>query len=67
MSKITIVNNSNVMSDRAAMSSVLHFMEEDQSKFPIVVALTDGSKAIIARKEELRKTKYTLWDMKGGS
>ena len=57
------------MSDRGAMSAVLHYMDEGPLKFPIVISLTYGSKAIIARikiKEDI-STKYTVWDMKGDS
>jgi hypothetical protein len=54
------------MSDRGAMSAVLHYMDESPLEFPITLALTDGSKAIITRikiKEDI-STKYTIWDMK---
>ena len=66
MSKVVVINNSNVMSDAGAVSTVLRHMDEDPSEFPIVISLTDGSKAIIARikiKEDI-STKYTIWDMK---
>ena len=60
------------MSEQSAVASVLSCMDLDQSEFPIVIELTDGSRAIITRKVienefGLIKTKYTVWDMKGDS
>ena len=60
------------MSEPSAVASVLSCMGLDQSEFPIVIELTDGGRAIIARKVienefGLIKTKYTFWDMKGDS
>ena len=67
MSKIVVINNSNVMSDFGVMASVMNIMDSDPDEFPIVIALTSGSKAIIRRTQDLKKTKYTIWDIKGDS
>tara|TARA_R110002074_G_C12515572_1_gene663764 strand:+ start:1765 stop:1968 length:204 start_codon:yes stop_codon:yes gene_type:complete len=67
MSKIVVINNSNVMSDFGVMASVMNIMDSDPDEFPIVIALTSGGKAIIRRTQDLKKTKYTIWDIKGDS
>ncbi len=55
------------MSDFGVMASVMNIMDSDPDEFPIVIALTSGGKAIIRRTQDLKKTKYTIWDIKGDS